>query len=136
MSSITSFVRPAYENLLCSYAMVTLSEFATYLRDANATLELMETTSIHIQLGGKAEPVGRWALNVLRKFVYDREGEGENHDIAAWQAAEAGISGHFAQPKGSVAGDTVSTSLDGVMWGSDALAEQDFPSLEHMFLIN
>lgn len=54
MSDLTAFVRPAYENLLCSFAMVTLSEFAIYLDDIDATLALMERTSQHVSAWWKS----------------------------------------------------------------------------------
>jgi hypothetical protein len=76
MSDLTAFVRPAYENLLCSFAMVTQSEFPTYLDNIDATLALMERTVHLIQLGGKAELVSKWALSVMRKYVFDNSKDG------------------------------------------------------------
>lgn len=148
MSIITSYVRPSYENLLCSYAMVTLSEFAGYLTGtpgADEVLALMERTSIHIQLGGKAEPVGRWALSVLRKFVYDNKDERGESSAGQLPAQTGGqvdaVPGFAVGEQGVSGGDDpavlgIPPDLGGLMWGPEAFADQEFPfpSLEDMFL--
>lgn len=126
MSDLTAFVRPAYENLLCSFAMVTLSEFATYLEDVAATLALMEKTSLHVQLGGKAEPVSKWALNVLRKYVFDLK-------RASWQdPTQNGDFREGTQNFAPLSGGNMAlpNNLEASEWGID----QDFPSLEEMFV--
>lgn len=129
MSDLTAFVRPAYENLLCSFAMVTLSEFAIYLDDVEATLALMERTSQHVQLGGKAEPVSKWALSVMRKHVSD------SSDVTA----APGGSGTFTPKQvggSSHAENAFSLDFDAQDWVSSEPILQDFPSLEQMFLGN
>ena len=80
MSDLTAFVRPAYENLLCSFATTTLSEFASSLGDTDTTVALMERTSRHVQLGGKVEPVSKWALSIMRRHVFDNN-KGSDCDI-------------------------------------------------------
>jgi hypothetical protein len=131
MSDLTAFVRPAYENLLCSFAMVTLSEFATYLDDIDATLALMERTSQHVQLGGKAEPVSKWALSVMRKYVFDMK-RASGHDLTQRET-------FIPRPN---LGDLTGTSIalpDDVQageWSTGDVTYQDFPSLEEMFLGN
>jgi hypothetical protein len=129
MSDLTAFVRPAYENLLCSFAMVTLSEFAICLDDIDATLALMERTSQHVQLGGKAEPVSKWALSVIKKYVSDN-----SRDVDF----EIGQPGTFTPRQGlgvSTANNTVSpVEFESGDWVSGDSTFQDFPSLEEMFL--
>jgi hypothetical protein len=128
MSDLTAFVRPAYENLLCSFAMVTLSEFATYLDDVNATLALMDKTALHVQLGGKAEPVSKWALSVLRKHVSDlRRASGYVGEQTEFGPAE--------QSFGESNGIGLTDNFDENQWGA-GMTYQDFPSLEEMFLGN
>jgi hypothetical protein len=132
MSDLTSFVRPAYENLLCSYAMVTLSEFSSYLEKAETTLNLMEKTSFHVQLGGKAEPVSQWAINVLRKFVLDSK------------PAHVETEGMKATDFGSAGRDMTKSAENSMQFmgnfGGDSFGLEeyldDFPSLEEMFLGN
>lgn len=135
MSDLTAFVRPAYENLLCSFAMVTLSEFASYLDDINVTLDLMEKAYSHVQLGGKAEPVSRWALNVLRKFAMDEQKKVE--DVAQTQAQPTNqniFSEQSFAPPPDDANAFFSGSLDASQWGTMNFLDQEFPSLEDMFL--
>jgi hypothetical protein len=129
MSDLTAFVRPAYENLLCSFAMVTLSEFATYLDDIDATLALMERTSHHVQLGGKAEPVSKWALSVMRKYVFDAN-KSSHTDLSQVVASEA------RQGLNVVTGNAALLPETFEMWGPIEPTFQDFPSLEEMFLGN
>ena len=130
MSDLTAFVRPAYENLLCSFAMVTLSEFATYLDDVDATLALMDKTALHVQLGGKAEPVSKWALSVLRKHVSDLRRASD--DVG--EQTEFGLAGQsFGDANGNGIGLT--DNFDQNQWGT-GMTYQDFPSLEEMFLGN
>lgn len=130
MSDLTAFVRPAYENLLCSFAMVTLSEFAIYLDDVDATLALMERTSQHVQQGGKAEPVSKWALSVMGKYVSDNT---RDEDIAA------DGNGTFTQRPGagaSTADNNFPVDFEASDWASADHTFQEFPSLEEMFLGN
>jgi hypothetical protein len=130
MSDLTAFVRPAYENLLCSFAMVTLSEFAAYLEDAKATLAIMEKTSFHVRLGGKAEPVSKWALNVLRKYVFDI------HQVPETYQPQNDIG--FSEPNIERSAENVSNvaayDFGGYEWGNEGMVNQEFPSLEDMFL--
>ena len=129
MSDLTAFVRPAYENLLCSFAMVTLSEFATYLDDVDATLALMDKTALHVQLGGKAEPVSKWALSVLRKHVSDlRKASDEVGEQTEFDPAEQSLG------ESNGCGIGLTDNFDD-QWGTE-MTYQDFPSLEEMFLGN
>lgn len=131
MSDLTAFVRPAYENLLCSFAMVTLSEFATYLDDIDATLALMERTSQHVQLGGKAEPVSKWALSVMRKYVFDRN-KTSDFDTGHTEPSSSGQSLGVLTGTAGILPEDLETSG----WSTGAPTYQDFPSLEEMFLGN
>lgn len=141
MSDLTAFVRPAYENLLCSFAMVTLSEFATYLDDVDATLALMEKTSQHVQLGGKAEPVSKWALSVMKRYVFDSKKSRES-EFGQRQQFLSGSGQDFAGIGGGVSSQNVTGGvalpdpLDASQWGAEGLMYQEFPSLEEMFLGN
>ncbi|KAJ5899409.1 hypothetical protein N7495_004153 [Penicillium taxi] len=122
MSEMTTYIHPAYENLLCSFAMVTLAEFSPHVTEVSETLTLMERVISHIQRGGKAEPVSRWSLNKIRQhasgcceadlFVTRTEGAEE---------LDPSMTSHA--PK--------SSWLDND-WG----LELDFPSLEEMFFGN
>ena len=131
MSDLTAFVRPAYENLLCSFAMVTLSEFAIYLDDTDQTLALMERTSQHVQLGGKAEPVSKWALSVMRKYVSDN-----SRDLDL----EIGQTNIFTPKPGlglsTASNTTLPVEFETGDWSSGDPTFPDFPSLEEMFLGN
>lgn len=130
MSDLTAFVRPAYENLLCSFAMVTLSEFASYLEDANASLDLMEKTSYHVRLGGKAEPVSNWALDVLRKYVFDSDqASGQHHANADLELARADM---LVRERV----EHTAYRSQGYQFHTDGVVSQMFPSLEDMFLAN
>jgi hypothetical protein len=42
MSDLTTYIHPAYENVLCSFAMVTLAEFVVHLDDVGSIIILME----------------------------------------------------------------------------------------------
>lgn len=136
MSDLTAFVRPAYENLLCSFAMVTLSEFASYLDDINVTLDLMEKAHSHVQLGGKAEPVSRWALNVLRKFAVDEQKKVE--DVGQAQAHPTNHQNIFPEqnfvPPLNDPTSFLPGGLDASQWGTMNFLDHEFPSLEDMFL--
>jgi hypothetical protein len=123
MSDLTAFVRPAYENLLCSFAMVTLSEFATYLDDVDATLALMDKMALHVQLGGKAEPVSKWALSVLRKHVSDLR-------RASDDVGEQTVFGLAGQSFGDANGNGIglTDNFDQNQWGT-GMTYQGFPSL-------
>jgi hypothetical protein len=134
MSDLTSFVRPAYENLLCSYAMVTLSEFASSLEDLSITLDLMEKAYSHVQLGGKAEPVSRWALNVLRKFSFDEQKAEEVPDQPHGGSSDTSFpEQNFTVPPQD-GGVFLPGNLDMSQWGMENFLDQEFPSLEEMFL--
>ncbi|CAI7610413.1 unnamed protein product [Penicillium crustosum] len=123
MSDLTTYIHPAYENVLCSFAMVTLAEFVAHLDDVGSIIILMEQAVSHIQCGGKAEPVSRWSLNIMKQHVADRiEQEdcvtsmGENStEIYMPQSVQ-----NFTDP-----------------WGCNEWSiEQEFPSLEDMFFGN
>lgn len=130
MSDLTAFVRPAYENLLCSYAMVTLSEFGSYLGDVENALALMEKTSFHVQLGGKAEPVSQWAINVLKKFMYDsRHAQDETQARTTLGSRGGDI---LEQPHNNMA---FMNDFTGESFGLEEYLD-DFPSLEEMFVGN
>lgn len=135
VSDLTAFVRPAYENLLCSFSMVTLSEFAIYLDDIDATLALMERTSQHVQLGGKAEPVSKWALSVMRKHVSDN-GKEDNASFMRNATFNARQLLDMSSPSsGPTPGNLNSPfPLDTDDWAFGDSTFQDFPSLEEMFL--
>ncbi|RDW71693.1 hypothetical protein BP5796_07727 [Coleophoma crateriformis] len=141
MSGLTALVRPAYEVLLCSFAMVTLSEFAIYLEDVDATLALMERTSQHVPLGGKAEPVSKWALGVMKKYVFDSQKTKENNFdekqrfLLSSGQDSAGFGSGIASPN-VTGGVALPDSFDASQWGAEGLMYQDFPSLEDMFLGN
>lgn len=127
LSELTDFVRPAYENLLTSFAMVTLSEFAMYVDDLDATLVLMEKSAFHIQLGGKAEPVSKWSLDVLRKYIADVEhSKKTNDDSTLIQHRDVDVRSRM----GRRASANVECISDANFEGFD----QDFPTLEDMFL--
>lgn len=114
--------------------MVTLSEFAGYLVDPNATLALMKTTTEHIQRGSKAEPVSRWAYDVLKKFVHD-----EQHRSVPASDNRAAADAIGRMDTSTVDGFAMGMSnvdLNGIMWGDHALATGEFPpSLAEMFLM-
>ncbi|KAJ5928793.1 hypothetical protein N7466_007749 [Penicillium verhagenii] len=118
MSDLTTCIHPAYENLLGSFAMVTLAEFVSRLTNTDEVIALMERAISHIQRGGKAEPVSRWSLNVIRQHVSgsDMETSTDNENSVA------------AMPP--VADDT-KTWVD-----NEWSIEQEFPSLEDMFFGN
>lgn len=98
----------------------------------------MEKAYSHVQLGGKAEPVGRWALNVLRKFSFDEQKVPEVA-VQQTQATQSNFAANDNDRGGDgSAGIGITGFLDGGMdmthWGTETLLEQEFPSLEEMFL--
>lgn len=119
MSDLTTYIHPAYETLLSSFAMVTLAEFVSHIPDTNETVNLMEEAISHIQQGGKAEPVSRWSLNIIRQHLVGRRGEGEP---ATLTMVDNSIFGPLI-------GDEALGSLDQSGWNF----EQEFPSLQDMF---
>lgn len=121
MSDLTTYIHPAYENLLCSFAMVTLAEFVAYISDVNETMILMESAISHIQHGGKAEPVSRWSLNIIRQRLVG-EG-GQEPPISA--VADTNVCGTLMT-------DEALKPWDEGNWNF----EQEFPSLEEMFFGN
>jgi hypothetical protein len=113
--------------------MVTLSEFASYLSEINATLDLMEKAYSHVQQGGKAEPVSRWALNVLRKFSFDEQKPGA--DVArAEENAFTEQEQNFPLPDDKGVFLQGGGGMDVNQWNTESLLDQEFPSLEEMFL--
>ncbi|KAJ5303159.1 hypothetical protein N7476_009958 [Penicillium atrosanguineum] len=121
MSDLTTYIHPAYETLLCSFAMVTLAEFVSHISDVNETVDLMEGVISHIHHGGKAEPVSRWSLNIVRQHLIGNGGQ------------EPPIS------------TVIDNNLYGTLMADEALKpweegdwsfEQEFPSLEEMFFGN
>lgn len=117
LSDLTNFVHPSYENLLCSFAMVNLAEFVTYVTDIGELVVLMERAISHIHRGGKAEPVSRWALNVVQQHI---SGDNDESQVTCGEVASV---------------DQVLSSMEETIarpW-EDGYWEQDFPSLEEMF---
>lgn len=121
MSDLTTYIHPAYETLLCSFAMVTLAEFVSHISDVSETVVLMEGAVSHIQHGGKAEPVSRWSLNIIRQHLIGNGGQD------------------------SLVSTVTDNNLYGTLMADEALKpweegewsfEQEFPSLEEMFFGN
>jgi hypothetical protein len=122
MSELTTYIHPAYENLLCSFAMVTLAEFVTHIADVGQTVLLMEQAIAHIQCGGKAEPVSRWSLNIIKQHVAESSGPAHPEIVEAKKAE------HFVSQLVQNLSDT---------WEDNEWSiEQDFPSLEDMLFGN
>lgn len=121
MSDLTICIHPAYENLLCSFAMVTMAEFVAHVPNVIDILDLMERAISHIQHGGKAEPVSRWSLNVIRQHVGANQGEsipdGADNEIFLSLLTENAARSWMAVDS---------------EWSID----QEFPSLEDMFFGN
>ena len=122
MSDLTTCVHPAYENLLCSFAMVTLAEFVSHVTNIEEVSGLMERAISHIQRGGKAEPVSRWSLNVIKQHVTGNS-ELENFAAEGPQSAETFV---------PLMTDPAAKSWIDSEWN----VEQEFPSLEEMFFGN
>jgi hypothetical protein len=121
MSDLTTYIHPAYENLLCSFAMVTLAEFVSHITDVNETVVLMERAISHIQHGGKAEPVSRWSLNIIRQHVTGNGGQDPPISTVTCNTLFS----------------TVVTDNTLKPWEeSDWNFGQEFPSLEEMFFGN
>lgn len=53
MSDLTTHVHPAYENVLCSFAAVTLAEFVAHLDDVGSIIVLMERLSLIFNVEAK-----------------------------------------------------------------------------------
>ncbi|KAI2730745.1 hypothetical protein CBS147332_2597 [Penicillium roqueforti] len=123
MSDLTTYIHPAYENVLCSFAMVTLAEFVVHLEDVGSIIFLMEQAVSHIQCGGKAEPVSRWSLNIMKQHVADRI---EQQDCVT-STGENGTGIYMPQSVQNATEPWVCNE-----WG----IEQEFPSLEDMFFSN
>jgi len=121
MSDLTTYIHPAYETLLCSFAMVTLAEFVSHITGVNETVVLMERAISHIQHGGKAEPVSRWSLNIVRQHV---TGNGRQ-DSPITTLTDSTVFGTL------VADNAMKPWEEG-----DWNFEQEFPSLEEMFFGN
>ncbi|KAJ5449170.1 hypothetical protein N7445_003991 [Penicillium cf. griseofulvum] len=122
MSDLTTYIHPAYENVLCSFAMVTLAEFVAHLDDVGSTIVLMEQAISHIQCGGKAEPVRRWFLNIIKQHVADRI-----EQLGATSMRGDGTEIYMPQSVQGAPGPCAYSE-----WG----IEQEFPSLENMFFGN
>lgn len=122
MSDMTIYIHPAYENLLCSFAMVTLAEFVAHVDDVGNSIVLMEQAISHVQCGGKAEPVSRWSLNIMKQHVTDNIEKDR-------MPAETGESTHLILSQ--------SAQQTTAPWNcNEWFTEQDFPSLEDMFFGN
>ncbi|KAJ5669750.1 hypothetical protein N7462_010820 [Penicillium macrosclerotiorum] len=117
MSDLTICIHPAYENLLCSFAMVTLAEFVIHLTNIDETIVLLERVISHIQRGGKAEPVSRWALIVIKQQVSGHEVESR----ATFRQTEDLGTHPFPSDEDAL------RPWEGSEW------MMDFPSLEDMF---
>ncbi|KAJ5090081.1 hypothetical protein N7532_008765 [Penicillium argentinense] len=118
MSDLTTYIHPAYENLLCSFAMVTLAELADHVTNIFETTTLMEQAVSHIQRGGKAEPVSRWSLSIMKQHIL-----GGNDEEAVISEDSDPIYGM------NVAAGDILRSWEDVNWS----IEQEFPSLEEVF---
>lgn len=83
----------------------------------------MERAISHIQHGGKAEPVSRWSLNVIRQHVGGNQGEsvpdGTDNEIFL-----------------SLLTENAARSWMPVAMDSEWSVDQEFPSLEDMFFGN
>ncbi|KGO78474.1 hypothetical protein PITC_069370 [Penicillium italicum] len=123
MSDLTTYIHPAYENVLCSFAMVTLAEFVAHLDDVSTLIILMEQAVSHIQCGGKAEPVSRWSLNIMKQHVADRT----EQEACVTSMGENSTGTYMPQSVHNATGPWVCNE-----WG----IEQEFPSLEDMFFGN
>ncbi|KAJ5671911.1 hypothetical protein N7507_001038 [Penicillium longicatenatum] len=121
MSDLTTCIHPAYENLLCSFAMVTLAEFVSHVVNIGETIGLMERAISHIQRGGKAEPVSRWSLNVIKQHV---NGSELDSLIDGADSTETFAPPTAVNPRSWMESD----------WSMNL--EQEFPSLEDMFFGN
>ncbi|KAJ5219485.1 uncharacterized protein N7498_001584 [Penicillium cinerascens] len=121
MSDLTTCIHPAYENLLCSFAMVTLAEFVSHVVNIGETIGLMERAISHIQRGGKAEPVSRWSLNVIKQHV---NGSELDSFIDGADSTETFAPPTAENPRSWMESD----------WSMNL--EQEFPSLEDMFFGN
>jgi hypothetical protein len=53
MSDLTTYVHPAYENVLCSFVTVTLAEFVAHLDDVGSIIVLMERLSLIFNVEAK-----------------------------------------------------------------------------------
>ncbi|KAJ5380675.1 uncharacterized protein N7496_003103 [Penicillium cataractarum] len=119
LSELTSYVHPSYENLLCSFAMVTLAEFVACVGNIGEVIVLMDRAISHIQRGGKAEPVSRWALNTVRQHL---SGEPDQGRLTSNEIQNIG---QYLLPQ-----ETTTRPWEDAYW------EQEFPSLEEMFFAN
>jgi hypothetical protein len=122
MSDMTVYVHPAYENLLCSFAMVTLAEFVAHIDDVGKSVVLMEQAISHSLCGGEAEPVSRWSLNIMKQHVADNIEKDR-------MPSETGESIHLILSQ-----STQQTTAPWVC--NEWFTEQEFPSLEDMFFAN
>ncbi|RFU25666.1 hypothetical protein B7463_g10673, partial [Scytalidium lignicola] len=130
MSDLTN-VHPAYENLLCSFAMVTLAEFVVHLPDVCDTMTLMERAISHIQRGGKAEPVSKWTLNVVKQHIVEMsELERTVFEDSFGVVRRHGMVLPVLPASGSI------TPRHNILEDDYRDTEQEFPSLEEMFLGN
>lgn len=120
MSDLTTYVHPAYENLLCSFAMLTLVELADHVPNVFEAVTLMEQSVSHIQRGGKAEPVGRWSLSIMKQYI-----TGSNDpDSTSCERENIENELQLIDPA-----TDIMKSWEEVDWGF----EQEFPSLQEMF---
>lgn len=118
MSDLTTYVHPVYENLLCSFAMVTLVELANHIPNIFDTVTLMEQAISHIQPGGTAESVGRWSLGVMKQCITE---ENEMDSISQ------GTSNISREPFDS------SSKLQRPQEKASWNLEREFPSLQEIF---
>lgn len=120
MSDLTIYIHPAYETLLCSFAMATLAEFVSHITDVSETVVLMERAISHIQHCGKAEPVSRWSLNVIRQHA----------------PGNGGPDAPISTPTDNNLLSTLATDHTLKPWQDGDWGLQEFPSLEEMFFGN
>jgi hypothetical protein len=101
--------------------MVTLAEFVSHVANVGEIIGLMERAISHIQRGGKAEPVSRWSLNVIKQHV---NGSELDSLIDGADSTETFASPTAENPRSWIESD----------WSMNL--EQEFPSLEDMFFGN
>ncbi|KAJ5232544.1 hypothetical protein N7468_005500 [Penicillium chermesinum] len=123
MSDLTTYIHPAYETLLSSFAMVTLAEFVSYIPDVSKALTLMENTISHIQHGGKAEPVSRWSLNIVRQHLLGTSTQESSVQVGTDNNSDGTTTG--------ITDEALKSWEEGYL-----NLDQEFPSLQDMFSLD
>lgn len=101
--------------------MVTLAEFVSHVINIGEVIRLMERAISHIQRGGKAEPVSRWSLNVIKQHISGSELDSLTDGTDNTET--------FPPPTADKNKSWVDSE-----WNVNI--EQEFPSLEDMFFGN